>query len=117
MLAVLTTLLFYQVGFVQYQMILYFLVASWLVFDDGAALLRGWRLFAFPAYFGWLAAFDVWYASIGGVIHPDDSFAWVEDVVGLPTFLLGALLLAAVGTVEARHSGSGLSSDCSRVEA
>ncbi len=103
-LAVLTTLLFYQVGFVQYQMILFFLVSSWLVFDAGAALLSGWRKASLAAYFGWLAVFDLWYASIGGVIHPEDSFARVEDVVGLPTFVLGCLLLAALLTVQDRNT-------------
>jgi hypothetical protein len=92
-LAVLTTLLFYQVGFPQYQMILFLLLAYWLS-RYGSALARQRMLaVALVGYFGWLSLFDVLYAYAGGVMHPGGPWTWVADRVGLPTFLLGGFLL------------------------
>lgn len=53
-------------------------------------------LIALVGYFGWLAAFDVFYASIGGFITPYGRWMWVDEVVGLPAFVLGCLLFVAV---------------------
>lgn len=100
-LAVLTTLLFYQVGFVQYQMVLFLLVSYWYGVRGRGADGR-WLRVALACHFGWLALFDLFYAAIGGVIHPEDPWARVEDVVGLPTFLLGAFLLGVLLRVSAR---------------
>ena len=96
LLAVLTTLLFYRVGFVQYQMVP-FLLASYR-FATGRGGPGGDRFLAAAAgiYFGWLAIFDAYYASFGGVVHPGDPWAWVEEVAGLPTFLAGCLLIAGL---------------------
>jgi hypothetical protein len=92
--AVLTTLLFYQVGFPQYQMVLFLLMAFWLG-RNAPALARDRGLaVAIGSYFGGLTLFDVFYAYAGGVIHPGGPWGWVDDWVGLPTFLLGSLLLA-----------------------
>lgn len=94
-LAVLTTLLFYQVGFIQYQMVLFLLVSYW--YGIRGRLVKGrWLRIALACHFGWLALFDLFYAAIGGVIHPEDPWAWAEDIVGLPTFLLGGFLLAVL---------------------
>ncbi len=94
-LAVLATLLFYRVGFPQYQVIPLVLASYWLVAerDPGRDPLLAWAL---GLYFGWLALFDTFYALDGGILHPGDRFAWVEDVVGLPTFALGLALLVAI---------------------
>lgn len=94
-LAVLATILFFRVGFPQYQLILGLLASYWIVAErppgrDRPLVIASWL------YFGWLAAFDVFYALVGGVLHPGDRFAWTEEVVGLPTFLLGAALLVAI---------------------
>ena len=95
-LAVLTTLLFYQVGFIQYQMILYLLMAYWLGLY--APALRQDRVLAVAigGYFGWLTLFDVFYAWAGGVLHDDGRWGRVVDWVGLPTFLLGGFLLVSL---------------------
>jgi hypothetical protein len=91
--AVLTTLLFYQVGFVQYQMVPFLLMAFWLG-RYAPALARDWGLAAaIGGYFGWLTVFDLFYAYAGGVIHAGGPWGWVDDWVGLPTFVLGSLLL------------------------
>jgi hypothetical protein len=103
LLAVLATLLFYRVGFPQYQIVPLMLASYWI-----AAERRPGRdpflAVALGLYFGWLALFDVFYALVGGVIHPGDRFAWAEDVVGLPTFLLGLALLVAVARDTGRES-------------
>lgn len=95
-LAVLTTLLGYRVGFVQYQIVPFVLLSGAAV--DAPAWWGSSRLraVAAAAYFGWLAAFDLFYASIHGVIDPAGPWAWVEDAAGLPTFLLGLFLLGAL---------------------
>ena len=92
-LAVLATLLFYRVGFPQYQVVLLVLASYWLVAEGrpGRSLAVSVGL-----YFGWLGLFDVFYALVGGVLHPGDRFAWTEEVAGLPTFALGVTLLAAI---------------------
>jgi hypothetical protein len=94
LVAVLTTLLFYQVGFIQYQMILFLLMAYWLGRNGPALAQRRGLAVAIGSYFGWLTLFDLFYAFVGGVIHPDGPWGWVDDWVGLPTFLLGIFLLA-----------------------
>ena len=91
--AVLTTLLFYQVGFIQYQMIVFLLMADWLGrYAPALAQDRGLAI-AIGGYFGWLSLFDLFYAYAGGVIHQGGPWGWVDDWVGLPTFLLGGFLL------------------------
>jgi hypothetical protein len=147
LLGVLATLLFYRVGFPQYQVVPLMLASYWVVaerrpgrdailerFSLGCGFISGGA--GVPArptgagpggqghpphpdgsryeergtalaltlglYFGWLALFDVFYALVGGVLHPGDRFARLEDVVGLPTFLLGCLLIAAVARASAR---------------
>jgi hypothetical protein len=106
LLGVLATLLFYRVGFPQYQIVALMLASYWVV----AERRPGRDPFLAPAlglYFGWLALFDVFYALVGGVLHPGDRFAWVEEVVGLPTFLLGTALLVAIAR-EARRESTGI---------
>ena len=100
-LAVLATLLFYRVGFPQYQVVLLMLVSYWLVAERNPGRDPLLAL-ALGLYFGWLALFDVFYALVGGVLHPGDRFAWVEDVVGLPTFVLGCLLVVAISRAAGR---------------
>lgn len=97
-LVVLTTLLFYKVGFEQYQIVLFLLVSYWYwTIPDRRGLAQDpVLLIALAGYFGWLAAFDVFYASIGGFITPYGRWMWVDEVVGLPTFVLGCLLFVAV---------------------
>ncbi len=94
LLAVLATLLFYRVGFPQYQVVPLMLASYWVVAERPGR--DPFLAVTLALYFGWLALFDVFYALVGGVLHPGDQFAWAEEVVGLPTFVLGGLLLAAV---------------------
>jgi hypothetical protein len=93
LLAVLATLLFYKVGFIQYQMILFLLMACWLG-RYAAVLIRNRSLaLAIGAYFGWLSLFDLVYCYAGGIMHEHGPWGPVADRVGLPTFLLGGFLL------------------------
>jgi hypothetical protein len=91
--AVLTTLLFYQVGFVQYQMVVFLLMAVWLGWYAPALARDRVLALAVVGYFGWLTLFDLFYAWVGGVIHRGGPWGWVDDWAGLPTFVLGSLLL------------------------
>lgn len=94
-LAVLATLLFYRVSFPQYQVVLLMLASYWIVAERRPGR-DPFLAASLGLYFGWLALFDVFYALVGGVFHPGDRFAWTEEVVGLPTFLLGVVLLVAI---------------------
>jgi len=85
--AVLVTLLFYQVGFPQYQMVLYVL-GSYGALRFRAEIRHGTALWiAMACYFGWISAYDIIEAfkSIDSTLIP----LWA----GLPTFLLGCVLL------------------------
>lgn len=94
--AVLTTLLLYRVGFPQYQVVPFLLCACWANLEWERLRRERVLLALLAAYFGWLATFDVCYAVLGGVLHPGDRWAWLDEVVGLPTFLLGTALLAGL---------------------
>ena len=106
-LAVLTTLLFYQVGFIQYQMNLFLLGSYWALSPRGPSGPDRLLATSLGIYAGGLALFDVYHASYGGVVHPEDPWAWVDDVAGLPTFLAGCGLLASLlrFSIHARQPG------------
>jgi hypothetical protein len=95
-LAILTLLLFYQVGFPQYQMVLFVLATYWVVRDWERFRIRSPLAAALGCYFGWQAAFDVLYCWFGGTLGFGDELSWVPEVVGLPTFLLGCVLVVCV---------------------
>jgi hypothetical protein len=102
LLAVLTTLLFYKVGFIQYQMILYLLMAFWLGRYARVLTRDRWLAVAILAYFGWLTVFDMLYFYAGGIMIEGGPWGWVADRVGLPTFLLGGFLLVNLLRVAGR---------------
>jgi Glycosyltransferase family 87 len=90
-----TTVLFYRTAYPQYQMVPFVLGSAWAVRHWDRITGRTWRVLAIASYFGWLAAFDLYYAF-------DDegpgSRYWrtVQYVVGLPSFLVGCAFLAGV---------------------
>ncbi len=89
-LALLTTLLFYKVGFPQYQIVLFLLFTYWATRGPGRPRVGLPVAIAAAGYFAWIAAFDVFYWSIGGfILGPDRPWGRVGEVAGLPTFLLG----------------------------
>jgi hypothetical protein len=100
--AVLTTLLFYKVGFIQYQMILFLLMTDWLGRYGPDLAQHRTLAVAIGGYFGWLSLFDLLYCYAGGIMQPDGPWSWVADRVGLPTFLLGSFLLASLLRVAGR---------------
>ena len=89
-LAILTTLLLYQNGFPQYQMVLFVVASDWVVHTWDQLRRRKALAVAMGLYFGWLALFDVAYCAIESVV-----IAW-EDAFGLPTFLLGFAFLTCL---------------------
>jgi hypothetical protein len=95
-LAVLSTLIFYQVGFPQYHVILLMLGATWAV-REGPDLRAEPKLrLTIGMYLAFFGTFEVFMAAIGGVVHPEDPWGWVDEVVGLPAFLVQAPLLTAL---------------------
>jgi hypothetical protein len=102
LVAVLTTLLYYQVGFIQYQMILFLLMADWLSRHGSVLTHRPGLAVAILGYFGWLSVFDLIYGYAGGIMQPYGPWAWVGDRVGLPTFVLGNVLLVSLLRVAGR---------------
>jgi hypothetical protein len=92
-LAIVTTLLFYKVGFVQYQMLLYLMVPYWVMRGRAVSNRAIW---AAGLYIAWIACFDVFDFSVGGIVGWGRRWAWVEDLVGLPTFILGAHFASAI---------------------
>jgi len=89
-LAVLVTLMFYQVGFAQYHIVLFVLASYWLLSTRQA--VRGEMLLwiALGCYFGWLSIFDIILSNTD--IDPMGMQEWI----GLPTFLLGCFLLVSI---------------------
>jgi hypothetical protein len=96
-LAILTTLLLYQNGFPQYQMVSFVVVSYWVV-RDWDRLPRRYALAAsLVFYFGWISLFNAFFCAEDEA-DPAPLFDWrrVEDAVGLPTFLLGCALIVCV---------------------
>jgi hypothetical protein len=92
--AVATVVLLYRVGFPQYQMVPFVLASAWALGQWERLRRRTALAVAMACYFGWLAAFDVYY-----MLHEDwhmqRGWYYIQDLVGLPTFLLGCAYLAA----------------------
>jgi hypothetical protein len=85
--AILVTLMFYQVGFPQYQMVLFVLISYWALGQPGQ--IKGSRLLGLAvfAYFGWLSIFDLIECRL------DIDYLRMQEWIGLPTFVLASLVL------------------------
>jgi uncharacterized membrane protein len=89
-LAILVTLLFYQVGFAQYHMVLLVLASYWMFHAYDGDCPPVWRWIPLGLYFGWLSAFDI-------TMTITEIDAWgMQEWIGLPTFLFGCLLAASI---------------------
>jgi hypothetical protein len=89
-LAIATTLLFYQVGFPQYQMVLFMLASYWVVARSEQIRNRVPLYVSLGCYFGWLGIFDVIECTVGVDFHS------MQEWAGLPTFLLGCGLITCI---------------------
>src|SRR5271165_7160138 len=89
-LAVLVTLMFYQVGFAQYYMVLFVIASYWMMSARGAIREATQLWVALGCYFGWLSIFDV----ILSTTNIDSK--GMQEWIGLPTFLLGCFLLVSI---------------------
>jgi len=89
-LAVLVTLMLYQVGFAQYFMVLFVLASYWLI--SAQEPIKGEILLwvALGCYFGWLSYFDLILSRI------DIDLRRLQEWIGLPTFLLGCFVLVSI---------------------
>ena len=90
MLAIATTLLFYKVGFPQYQMVLFVLASYWVVARSKQIRNRVPLYVSLGCYFGWLGIFDVIECTKGVDFHS------MQEWAGLPTFLLGCGLIVCI---------------------
>lgn len=87
--ALLVTLVFYRVGYPQYQIVLYGLAVYWYCRDPGILRSSPGLALALGLYLGWLALFDMIYVVIG----TSARWSWfVSDLAGLPTFGIGLVL-------------------------
>ena len=86
-MAMLLTLLFYQVGFSQYQMVLFVLGSSWVIQYREEIRHRPGLWIALVCYFGWISVFDLIDALT------DLNATLIPQWGGLPTFVLGCVLL------------------------
>lgn len=92
----LVTLLFYRVGFPQYQVIVFALLAlSWRYDPPRWAKSRNLQAAAisYMLWVGLAISFDV---AAGGTVGDRLPWAWLEDALGLPTFVLGCWLLVSL---------------------
>lgn len=89
-LAILVTLMFYQVGFAQYHMVLFVLVSYWMVRDRRPIRETILVWIALASYFGWLSYFNLELA-----IRDIDDLG-MQSWIGLPTFLLGCFLASSI---------------------
>jgi hypothetical protein len=92
----LVTLLFYRVGFPQYQVIVFALLAlSWRYDPPRWARSRSLQAsaIAYVLWVGLAISFDV---AAGGTVGDRLPWAWLEDALGLPTFVLGCWLLGSL---------------------
>lgn len=89
------TVLLYRAVYPQYHMVPFVLGSSWVVRHWGSIRGRAVRVVAIACYFGWLAAFELYYAFND---EETRSAVWavLQDVVGLPSFVCGCAFLAAV---------------------
>ncbi|MGO9601559.1 MAG: glycosyltransferase 87 family protein [Isosphaeraceae bacterium] len=87
---ILVTLMFYQVGFPQYQMVLFVLISYWALGQPGQ--IHGSRPLglAFFAYFAWLSVFDLIECRF------DIDRLGMQEWIGLPTFLMAGLVLCCL---------------------
>src|SRR5262249_275389 len=99
-LAILVTLLFYRIGYANYQMvffslILYWAVSNWLQFKEHSVL--GVLLIG---YFSFLAISNLafWWGLIGSIFYSKISLALLQ-------FLLGCGLLIRLAQVRLKHGG------------
>ena len=96
-LAVLVTLLFYRAGYINYQMVPFFLISYWVVSEWQQLVERSVLAALLAGYFGLLAFFDL--------VHWSD---FMEDIlysnIVVFKFLLGCALLVGLAQFSAsRH--------------
>lgn len=91
-LVLLTVLIFYRVGFLQYQMVLFLILPYW--FARNFEQIKSYRPVQISTilYFIWIAGFDLFDNAVGGIIGGGRPYGWLEEWAGLPTFIIGMVL-------------------------
>ena len=94
--AVIVTAIFYHTGFPQYHMVPFVLGSDWALHHWELLRDLPFRVVAMASYFAWLALFECYYlfadqGSLGG------NWYVLQDIVGLPTFLVGCAFLGGGG--------------------
>ena len=93
--AVVVTAVFYHTGFPQYHMVPFVLGTDWALRYWELLRDRPVRVMAIASYLGWLAVFESYYLVVDSE-YLAGSWYVIQEIVGLPTFLVGCAFLAAV---------------------
>lgn len=95
-MAILAVLIFYRVGFLQYQMVL-FLILPIFYIDSTERIKTSWPVpYSSLIYVIWITGFDLFDNAVGGIIGFNRPYGWVEEWAGLPQFLFGGFFLIAL---------------------
>ena len=105
-LVLLTVLIFYKVGFLQYQMVLFLILPYWFARNTEQIQSSRPIQMATIVYFSWIVSFDLFDNAVGGIIGQGRSFGWVEEWAGLPTFLVGMALWSVLMLMDTNQSFS-----------
>jgi hypothetical protein len=103
-MVILATLIFYRVGFLQYQMVLFLLLPVWYLQNSDTITTDPLIKIPVFIYFAWITCFDLFDNAVGGIIGFNRRYAWVEDWAGLPHFLCGSLFLIALFRMSVREN-------------
>jgi hypothetical protein len=103
-IVVTTTVLLYRVGYPQYQIVPLVLASSWAIGHWEHLRARTFLAAAMGCYFGWLAAFDLYYSLVKDLVT-DAGWSILMELAGLPTFLFGCMFLASVVRSSAPEDG------------
>lgn len=96
LIAMLAVLIFYRVGFLQYQMVFFLILPIW--FLNHMTLIKQNKLlkWALLLYFMWISFFDLFDNAVGGIIGLNRPYGAAEEWAGLPQLVLGGLLMIAL---------------------
>jgi len=100
-LASFVTVLFYQVGFAQYQMVPFVLISWWLVRHHERLAHRAPLWISAALYYGWISVFDLIDA------QREIGSTRIEEWAGLLNFVLGCLVV--LGLVRSAPRGESMS--------
>jgi uncharacterized membrane protein len=94
-LAVLVVLLFYRVGYANYQMVPFMLISYWAISDWGELRNSIFIKALLISYFGWLAVMDVGFPIVRRLVEDQSAYSLLHFMYFMK-FILGVALLASL---------------------